>query len=209
MTAGPIGSASAEGMPSMSPFVVAIACSAGGLHALQAVLSALPADFPGAVIVLQHLSRSHHSYLPEILERRTTLKVKQAARSDAPAAGHVYVCPPDRHLVFAPSGVLMLNSDRLINFVRPSADVMFQSLADVFKRRGIAVVLTGNGHDGAAGVSLVKARGGCVIAQDETTSEYFGMPGSAIRTGSVDFILPLHEISPKLLELAAGLERQP
>src|SRR5204863_10093891 len=101
-------------------------------------------------------------------------------------------------------GTLSLSQTAPVRFVRPSADALFQSLAASFGGRAIAVVLTGTGSDGAAGARAVKATGGTVIAQDEASSAFFGMPGAAIHTGDVDFVLPLEEIPPLLISLISG-----
>ncbi len=96
----------------------------------------------------------------------------------------------------------------LVHFVRPSADLMFESMAAGYRERSIAVVLTGTGSDGEMGVRAVKKMGGTVIAQDQATSEYFGMPGAAIKTGCVDFILPLTEIAPTLIALVMSMSQE-
>ena len=181
--------------------VVALAASAGGLAALSAVLSALPADFPAALLVVQHLDPRHRSLMAEILSRRTTLRVKQAAEGDRLSPGNAYIAPPDRHLLVNPDGTLSLSQSELVHFVRPSADLLFESVAASYKDRAIAVVLTGTGSDGNMGVKAIKKMGGTVIAQDEKTSEFSGMPSAAIQTGQVDFVLPLDEIAPALITL--------
>jgi two-component system chemotaxis response regulator CheB len=89
----------------------------------------------------------------------------------------------------------------MVHFVRPSADLLFESVAASYKDRAIAVVLTGSGSDGNMGVGAIKKMGGTVIAQDEATSEFFGMPGAAIQSGNVDFVLPLREIPSALVTL--------
>jgi two-component system chemotaxis response regulator CheB len=181
--------------------VVAVAASAGGLQALSGLFSALPADFPAALVVVQHLDPRHRSLIAAILSRRTALEVKEAEEGDALRPGTVYIAPPNKHLLVNPDGTLALAQSELVHFVRPSADLLFESVAASFKDRAIAVVLTGTGSDGTMGVQAIKKMGGTVIAQDEATSEFFGMPGAAIQTGSVDFVLPLREIPSALVTL--------
>ena len=120
------------------------------------------------------------------------------------AAGTVFVAPPGHHLVVDADGGLSLTDALRVQFVRPSADVLFASLAESWGRGAIAVVLTGTGRDGADGVRAVKRHGGTVIVQDEATAEFFGMPGAAIRTGTADRVLPLAAIAAALVELTAG-----
>lgn len=181
--------------------VVALASSAGGLTALSQVLSNLPADFPAAVVIVQHLDPRHRSLMADILSRRTALTVKQAEEGDRLAAGMVYIAPPDRHLLVNSDMTISLSQSELVHFVRPSADLLFESVAASFKERAIAVVLTGTGSDGNMGVRAIKKMGGTVLAEDQKTAEFSGMPGAAIQTGDVDFILPLEEIAPALVTL--------
>jgi len=181
--------------------VVGMASSAGGLTALSAILSRLPVDFPAALVLVQHLDPRHGSLLAEVLSRRTALVVRQAREGDQLAPGTVFVAPPDHHLLVEAGGRLALSQTELVHFVRPSADLMFESLAAAYGPRAIAVVLTGTGFDGATGVTAVKERGGTVIAQDELSSEFFGMPGATIHTGCVDFTLDLNEIASALMTL--------
>jgi len=186
--------------------VVALAASAGGLTALSQVISSLPADFPATVVVVQHLDPRHRSLMAEILSRRTPLRVKQAEEGDTLRPATVYIAPPNRHLLANPDGTLSLSQSELVHFVRPSADLLFESVAASYKDRAVAVVLTGTGSDGTMGVQAIKKMGGTVIAQDEATSEFFGMPGAAIQTKSVDFVLPLNEIAAALVTLVMGGE---
>jgi two-component system chemotaxis response regulator CheB len=181
--------------------IVALAASAGGLAALSQVLSGLPADFPAPLVIVQHLEPRHRSLMAEILSRRTPLTVCQAGEGDRLTAGHVFIAPPDRHLLVIPGGTLSLSMSELVHFVRPSADLLFESVAASFKERAIGVVLTGTGSDGSMGVQAIKKMGGTVIAQDQHSSEFFGMPGAAIQTGGVDFILPVEEIASALVTL--------
>jgi len=181
--------------------IVAFASSAGGLSALSEVLSALPETFPASIAVVQHLDPRHRSLMAKILSGRTALSVKEAEEGDRLQPGRVYVAPPDRHLLINPGGTISLTQSEMVHFVRPSADLLFESVAASYKDRVIAVVLTGSGSDGKMGVTAIKKMGGTVIAQDEATSEFFGMPGSAIQSGNVDFVLPLSEIPSALVTL--------
>ncbi|HKW06161.1 MAG TPA: chemotaxis protein CheB [Candidatus Dormibacteraeota bacterium] len=187
------------------PFdIVAFAASAGGVFALTEILGKLPADFPAAIVVVQHLDPRHRSLMPQIFGRRSSLAVYQAVEGMHIEAGHVYLAPPDRHLLINRDGSISLTQTELVNFVRPSADLLFESVAAAYGERAIAVVLTGAGKDGSMGVTAIKKRGGTVIVQDEATSEFFSMPSAAIRTGTVDFVLAIDEIPGALITLLAG-----
>jgi two-component system chemotaxis response regulator CheB len=189
--------------------IVALAASAGGLKALTDVLSELPRNFPAAIVVVQHLDPRHRSLMAELLGKRTALPVSEACEGDTLAPGHAYVAPPNRHLLVNPDRTLSLTQSELVHFVRPSADLLFESTAASYRERAIAVVLSGSGKDGAMGVKAIKKMGGTVIVQDEKTSEFFGMPEAAQRTGVVDFVLPLHEIAPALQTLVNGTADRP
>ena len=181
--------------------IVALAASAGGLRALSRVLAALPVDFPAVIVVVQHLDPRYRSLMADILGRRTPLRVKQAEEAEQASPATVYIAPPNRHLLVNSDGTLSLTQSERVHFLRPSADLLFESVAASYRERAIAVVLTGTGSDGAMGVQAVKKMGGTVIAQDEASAEFFGMPSAAIHSGSVDFVLPLDEIPPALVTL--------
>jgi len=183
--------------------VVALAASAGGLNALSHVLAALPADFPAALVVVQHLDPRHRSLMADILSRRTALPVMQAAEGAALRVGCAYIAPPNRHLLVNPDRTLSLTQTELVHFVRPSADLLFESTAASFKERAIAVVLSGSGRDGSMGVRAIKKMGGTVIVQDAKYAEFTGMPEAASATGAADFVLALDEIAPALQKLCA------
>jgi two-component system chemotaxis response regulator CheB len=161
----------------------------------------MTADFPAALVVVQHLDPRHRSLMADILSRRTALKVNEAREGMQLARGTVYIAPPNRHLLVNSDGTLSLSQSELVHFVRPSADLLFESVAASYKERAIAVVLSGTGSDGAMGVKAIKKMGGTVIVQDEKSSEFFGMPEAAMQTGSVDFVLPLVEIPSALMTL--------
>jgi len=184
--------------------IVALAASAGGLNALTQVLQTLPSDFGAGVVVVQHLDPRHRSLMAEILGRRTGLRVKEAAHGDRVAAGTVMIAPPNNHLLVNQDGSLTLTQTELVHFVRPSADLLFESTAAAYRERAIAVVLSGSGTDGAMGVKAIKKMGGTVIVQDQKSSQFGGMPDAAQQTGLADFVLPLHEIAAALQTLVAG-----
>lgn len=185
--------------------MVALVASAGGLDALSELLAALPAGFPAAVLVLQHLESGRPSRLPEILDRRTPLPVRTARDGDVLRAGTVYVAPSGRHLHLNPDRTLSLTDSPPVHWSRPSADVLLNSLADA-GAPVIAVVLTGKGRDGAAGSLRVHLQGGTVLAQDQATSLHFGMPGAAASAGGVSEVLALCDIAPRLRRLLDTLE---
>ncbi len=142
--------------------------------------------------------------MPQVIGRQSPLPVTHAEEGTLLEVDHVYLAPPDRHMLIKRKGTLTLTDSELVNFVRPSADLLFESVAAAYGDRAIGVVLTGSGHDGALGVTAIKQRGGTVVAQDEASSEFFGMPSAAIKTGAVDFVLPLQEIGPTLTTLMAA-----
>ena len=190
--------------PGPSPFsVVAIAASAGGQEALTTVLSGLPADFPAAILVIQHLLEGHTSYLASILDRSGPLPARPAREGDPVLPGTVVVAPPGMHLTIE-NWTVHLERSPLVNYVRPSADVLFQSVADVAGSRAIGVVLSGTGHDGAAGAQAIKSAGGTVIVQDAATARYFGMPSATIASTDVDRVLGITAIAEALVDLVVG-----
>jgi len=175
--------------------IVAVAASAGGITALGRVLSGLAVGFPVPVVVVQHLDPRHKTIIAEVLGRRALLTVRLADHGERAEPGTIYVAPPNHHLLVEADGMLMLSSSELVHFLRPSADLLFESIAGTFGPRAIACVLTGTGSDGAMGASAVKSRGGTVIVEDPALAEFSGMPEAVLATGSVDFVLPLDEIA--------------
>jgi two-component system, chemotaxis family, protein-glutamate methylesterase/glutaminase len=181
------------------PRVVALVASAGGVVAILRVLAELPATLPASVVVLLHLNPAYRSVLGDILARQTSLAVRQAVEDDELEPGVVYVAPPDAHLILAGSS-LHLDRGPPVQHVRPSADRLLLSLAEADASSHLAVILSGTGHDGTDGAEALREAGGTVFAQDEFTSDYFGMPESAIRRGAVDKVLPIGEIAPAVID---------
>jgi two-component system chemotaxis response regulator CheB len=199
-------SVSASNSPVVAPpdAVVVIAASRGGVAALSTILASLPGSFPAPVLIVQHRSTAPPVRLAAVLGRATELTVKTAEPAESMRPGVVYVAPPDRHLLIERDLTVTLQDGRRIRHLRSSANPLFESAAATMGTRVVAVVLTGGDSDATDGVQAVKTHGGLVIAQDQTTSEDFSMPRSAIATGAVDYVLPIGEIGPKLCELVAA-----
>lgn len=145
--------------------VVAIASSAGGPAALTHVIGSLPADLPVPVLLVQHLDPRHPTLLTGILARRSRLPVRLVRGGERIEPGTVYLAPPAHHMRVGSNGELSLSDEKPVHFVRPSADVLFESVADRYGSRAIACVLTGSGSDGATGAKEVRNRGGTVIVE--------------------------------------------
>ncbi len=182
--------------------VVAIGASAGGLNALTHVLRELPREFPSSIVIVQHVSPGHKSWIANLLGRAVQIKVEQAEHGKIMQPGTAYIAPPDEHLLVGP-GKLQLAHTQLIHFSRPSIDLLFESVAGTYGSRSIGVILTGSGRDGSAGLRTLKDAGGITIVQSPASSEFRPMPEAAIETGSVDFVLPLKEIGGTLSELCS------
>jgi two-component system chemotaxis response regulator CheB len=187
-----------------APWLIAIAASAGGVAAVSTVLAALPNDLPAAVIVVQHRRPTGKSYLQEILTRRARMPVVPATSGESISRGVVYLARPDRHLTVQPDRRFAYIDGTRIKFVMSSANPLLETAARTFEGRLIAVVLTGGGSDATDGVQTVKANGGIVIVQDEASSEQWGMPAAALRTGAVDYVLPLEAIGPAIEDIVNG-----
>jgi two-component system chemotaxis response regulator CheB len=201
---------SQQSLPPPSPpsfKVVGLAASAGGVEAVSRILAALPGDFPAAIVLVQHRTAQEPFLLPKVLSRQTALRVEKAVEGTALRPATAFVAPPDWHLLVNEGGILSPSRSPKVHSVRPSADVLFVSLATSFKERAVAVVLTGAGSDGSGGLPVIKRLGGVVIVQDAATAEVSGMPRSAIETGVVDFIAPLDEIASTLVSLVSKAKR--
>ncbi|MCK2218987.1 chemotaxis protein CheB [Actinomadura sp. ATCC 31491] len=182
--------------------VVAIVSSAGGLAATGLVLAGLPAGLPAAVIVLQHISPTYPSLLPEILRRHTALPVAQALDGEPLEPGRVVVAPPGHHLLVTADRRLALIESGPTPPPRPSADLLLTSLALACGPDAIAVVLSGHGTDGATGATAVHRFGGTVVASDAASSDYFSMPQAVIsRDDIVDHVLAVSDMAALLSAL--------
>lgn len=180
---------------------IVMGVSAGGFNALQAILPKLPADFRIPIIIVMHIGSTTDGFWIEMIGNNCGLKVKEADEKERLTPGNVYLAPPGYHLLIESDSSLSLSTDKPVNFARPSVDVLFESAADVFGGKLIGIVLTGSNNDGANGLKKIKKNGGLAIVQEPSTAVASQMPDEAIKITSVDYILPLHQIAGKLIEL--------
>jgi two-component system chemotaxis response regulator CheB len=186
--------------------IIAIGVSTGGPNALQYVFSQIPADFPGTILVVQHMPENFTEMFARRLDETCALRVKEAQSGDLLLRGRVLVCPGSRHLKAKrmPLGnVALLSDEPRIRGHRPSADVLFRSVAEEFGQQTVGVIMTGMGDDGAEGLGTVKASGGMTIAQSEQSCVVFGMPKAAIERGYATRIVDLESMASTLMSLAA------
>jgi two-component system chemotaxis response regulator CheB len=179
--------------------VIAIAASTGGPSALMTLLKQIPADVNAAFLVVQHMSRGFLDGLIHWLDNEVALTVRKAQDGDPLERGFVLFAPEDYHLLVNEDGTVRLNKSLPIAGHRPSAELLFKSVAASCGRRGIGVILTGMGSDGALGLKRLRERGGHTIAQNEVSSIIFGMPRAAIEQEAAEMILSLEAVAPQLL----------
>lgn len=181
--------------------LVAIGTSAGGLVVLQNLLQRLPSPFPWPLVLVQHLHPEYKTHLPGILGRSSALPVREAEDGDRLCPNTLYTAPNDQHLRVAPGRILRLDHEPTEHFSRPSINVLFRSVAEVYRDRAIALLLTGSNADGAEGMRAIKDAGGITFVQSPATAFAKRMPQAAIATGAVDFVLTPEEMADKLAEL--------
>ena len=188
-------------VPSTIDFpVVGIGASAGGLPALLRFFENMPRHTGMAYVVILHLSPKHKSSADQVLQRATRMPVLQVLNPVQVRPDHVYVIPPNRHLTMVDSylGLTDLERPRGSHI---AIDIFFRTLAEVHRERAVAIVMSGTGADGAVGLTRIKEQGGLTIAQSPADAEHEDMPDAAIRTGAVDFVLPVVDMPQKLIEL--------
>lgn len=181
--------------------IIVIGTSAGGLKALSAIVSVLPANLNAALFIVQHLATDKPSILPQILADVSSLPVSFATDGAPIQAGHIYVAPPDYHLVVNQAAMRVVRGPQENRF-RPAIDTLFRSAARSYSSRVVGVVLTGYLDDGTVGLQAIKKRGGVAIVQDPKEAEYPNMAKSALQYVKVDYCLPLAEIPDLLIQLS-------
>jgi two-component system chemotaxis response regulator CheB len=186
--------------------LLAIGASTGGTEAIRVVLTAMPADAPGIVIV-QHMPAGFTSSFAQRLDSLCAIRVKEAQDGDRVLPGHALLAPGGYHMAVKRSGAqysVRIYDSAPVNRHKPSVDVLFDSCADQIQRNAVGAILTGMGDDGARGLRRMKEAGSKTIAQDESTCVVFGMPKEAIATGGVDYIVPIEQVAARMLTAAAG-----
>jgi two-component system chemotaxis response regulator CheB len=192
--------------------ILAVGCSTGGPEALTSVLTRMPADLPVPVVVVQHMPPVFTRLFAERLDRSSKLTVHEAVDGMTLTPGHVYVAPGDKHLEVVRKGTLIrthLQEGPPENFCRPAVDVLFRSVASVYRGSALGLVLTGMGQDGKRGAELLRENGSRVVVQDEATSVVWGMPGAVAGAGLAESILPLDQIGSAVLERINAMRRPP
>jgi two-component system chemotaxis response regulator CheB len=188
---------------------VAIGISTGGPQALEFLLAQLPPDFPGAIVVVQHMPEGFTEMFARRLNELCSLRVKEAQSGDVLQAGRVLICPGSRHIKvkrLTMGDIVVLNEDTRVNGHRPSVDVLFNSVAEEFGPQAVAVIMTGMGDDGAEGLGAVKKAGGMTIAQSEESCVVYGMPKAAIERGYAARVIALDVLSATLQALCGRNE---
>jgi len=184
-------------------FIIGIASSTGGVKALNFLLSSLRKDAGYRIIVVQHMPKFFTASLAMHLNEKSILNIKEAVQNDQILPDTVLIAPGGNHIKIHPSGKSVILTDESPRYgLKPCADYLFESMADVFKDKAMGIVLTGMGHDGTKGLLKIKQLGGITIAQEPSEATIASMPQSAIDAGAVDYVLPLHLIVQKLTEMA-------
>jgi two-component system chemotaxis response regulator CheB len=188
--------------PKSSDKLVVIGASSGGVIALEEVLTKLPCDFPAAVLVVQHMPAGFTKTFAERLNSLSRIPIEEAKDGGMLAAGRVFIAPGGYNLEVCVKGKhLFTQLNKKHTTIKPCIDIALKSAAVACGKSVIAVILTGMGHDGTEGVRWVKKNGGKAIAQDEASSLIFGMPKSVIDAGDADYVVGLHEITDKIVEI--------
>ncbi len=186
--------------------LVAIAASTGGPAALAEILHNLPATFPLPILIVQHITPGFGQGLAAWLNRQTPLEVRMARHTDEPQPGQVLIAPDNYHTQINNMGLVALNQTPAYYGLRPAANVLFSSVAQVYGATALGIILTGMGDDGAEGLLAMRRSGARTIAQDKESSIVFGMPAVAIEKGAVEQVLPLNSIAPAMVSLAGATD---
>jgi two-component system chemotaxis response regulator CheB len=187
--------------------IIAIGISTGGPNALQFLLSQIPGDFPASIVIVQHMPEGFTEMFSRRLDECCAIDVHEAKSGDLLLAGRALICPGNRHMMVRrmPRGDMAVLSDGpAVNGHRPSADVLFHSVAQEFGLTAVGVIMTGMGEDGAQGLGAIRAAGGMTLAQSEDSCVVSGMPHAAIQKGHVNKVVPLDGLAAYLVSQYGG-----
>lgn len=179
---------------------VVIGASTGGPRALLEVISKLPKDLAVPVFIVQHMPEGFTNSFAQRLNQNAPVPVKEAEQGEKIIPGTVYLAPGNYHMSLANDGIVLTQSQK-VNGVRPAVDILFHSAAYKYNKQLLAIIMTGMGKDGTLGMEVVKAKGGCTVAQNEASCVVYGMPGNAVKAGVVDVISDLDEMTKILNDI--------
>jgi two-component system chemotaxis response regulator CheB len=182
--------------------IIVIGASAGGFEAIKQLVAALPATLDATIFIVWHMAPDVTGLLPQALNRQNTLSASNAIDNELIKGNHIYVAPPDRHLLLD-KGVVRVTRGPKENRFRPAVDPLFRSAAEHYGRRVIGIILSGALDDGTAGLWTVKSRGGLAIVQEPAEATVSSMPESALAAVEVDYRVPVAEMAPLLVRLTA------
>ena len=181
---------------------IVIGTSAGGVEALTRILPSLPATMPVAILIVVHIPRERPSLLTDIFRQKCTMRVEEGIDKADIKPGHIYFAPPDYHMLVDAGPQIALSVDEVIQFSRPSIDVLFESAADVYGKKLLGILLTGGNEDGASGLAYIARCGGMTVLQDPAEAAAPAMPESALKVMTPTHVLRLDEIAALLMTIA-------
>lgn len=192
-------------LPSTKGKVVCVGASTGGPQAIKQILMTLPKEFPAPVLIVQHMSEGFTEGMVSWLKNNTGHDIRIASHDEKLTPGVVYFAPEGIHMEVSANKRIVLTDAPIVNGIKPSASILFNSVARNIGRSAVGVLLTGMGRDGADGLLEIRRNGGYTIAQDEESSIVFGMPGEAVKIGAAKSVLPLDSIGGELCRIFLGL----
>nr|WP_295709911.1 chemotaxis-specific protein-glutamate methyltransferase CheB [uncultured Halomonas sp.] len=193
-----------QGVPRDFQHVIAIACSTGGPQALVRVLRSLPSGFPAPIVIAQHISHGFINGMAQWLGSLCAMPVSVGQEGEQLRPGHIYLSPSEHDLCISPRHRFQLQSSPESALYHPSCDVLLQSVAEVYGRDAIGIIMTGMGRDGVNGMSAIYRAGGTTFAQDEASSVIYGMNQEAVKAGVIQYELPLDSLPDRLMRDVRG-----
>lgn len=185
--------------------IVVIGGSEGSIEPLKAILAGLPAEFPGAMLIVLHTHFSSPMMMASILQRSSAIPINYGAHGERILPGRIYLAPPNRHLEVSAPGLIFLSKGPRVNFSRPAVDRLFQTAAEVFGCRVISVILSGNGRDGTDGAIAIGAMGGLNLVQDPIDADVESMPSRAIAEDDPDAVANAQALANTLIQAVGVL----